>query len=147
MAIWAIVGNYLYLCDIALLCDDNTHPSLEDYRKGFSRGLTPNDLFLIKLIPLEELTGRKFQKHFPIGILKYPLNGYALFADWFNDTIKIKEEDEPSYFAPYQQLEFEAGKVISLQNMIYYEWEEISNSLKKQKEKRDLKYLLRPVEE
>ncbi|MDR2917391.1 MAG: hypothetical protein LBV74_21565 [Tannerella sp.] len=135
MTVWEIKDNCLYLCDIIISCNDNTHPSIEDCIKGFSRKLTFNDAFLIKMIPIEELTNRKFQIEFPVGIYKYPLgSGYVIPADWFDGAIDIKEES-PYYFAPYQRLTFKSGKLVSIQNLIYYDWESIKESIKKEKEK------------
>ncbi len=132
-AIWLIIDDCLYLCDVTAACDDDVLIKIKDYAEGFNRNLTFYDLFLIRMIPLERLTGKKLQKKFPAGIYKYPLgSGNVFFADWFNGTIDIKSQSS-RYYTPYQRLEFKAGRVVSIQNMVYYEWETIKKTLPKNK--------------
>lgn len=129
VAIWIIIDDYLYLCDIEPACEDIIYIPIEDYCKAFQKNLTFNDIFRIKMIPVEELTGRKFQKKFSTGIYTYPMEtGYVIPANWFNGIIDIKVSSS-NYFAPYQRLVFKAGKVISVQNMIYYEWDDMKKTI------------------
>lgn len=131
MAIWSIMDDRLYLCDMVIVCNDDTYPRFEDYSSGFMRGLTFDDLFLIRLNPLEELTDRRFKKQFPAGIYKRPLgSGYAISADWFNGTIDIKRESS-DYFASYRRLIFKNGRIVSIQNLIYcdYLWDSVKQKM------------------
>jgi len=128
-AIWIIIDDYLYLCDVRAVCDDEIYIEIENYCESFGKKFIIDDLFSIKMHRLERLIGRYLQKKFPVGIYKYPLGaGSVIAADWFNGNIKIKDQSS-DYFAPYQQLEFKAGKAKSIQNMIYYEWDDMKKTI------------------
>ena len=118
-AIWVIVDNYLYLCDIKSVCEE-IYPCFKDYIEAYERNISLGEQFLIKMFPLEKLIGQKFQKKFPTGIYNAPLSsGYVIAAEWFNGAIDIKPEST-DYFDPYLRLVFKKGKIISTQKLIYY---------------------------
>lgn len=130
MVDWIIVNDCLYLCDMLITCDDDTQPPLKYYYKVPAKGVNSEYMFLVKMAPLAELTGRKFHKKFPAGIFPRPLgSGYAIAADWFNGVIEVKN-DLTSYFASYQRLVFKAGRIVSIQNInyCYYQWDTTKQS-------------------
>lgn len=122
---WTIIDSCLYLCDdMVWVCTpyDIILPTIKDYQTAFQEKRTFDDWRVIRLIPLEELIGRKFRKKFPSGIYNYPSgSGYVVAADWFNGELDVLNMDANPY-GPYQRLTFKAGKLISVRQLNYVHW-------------------------